>query len=66
MLIEADAVIAVLDAARKRAKKVQETDGKNSFADGRFEGLNEAFGLIEALIDTYESGKETLDDLEDA
>ena len=47
-----------------RAKKVLETDGKNIYADGRDEGLNEAYGLVEALVDTFESGEERFDELE--
>jgi len=66
MLIESAAVLATIDLARKRAKRVFETDGKNSYADGRYEGLNEAFGLVEALIDTFESGAESFDELESA
>jgi len=64
MLIESAAVLATIDLARKRAKKVFETDGKDSYADGRYEGLNEAFGLVEALVDTFESGAESFDELE--
>jgi hypothetical protein len=64
MLIESDAVLATIDLARKRAKKIFEMDGKDSYADGRYEGLNEAYGLVEALVDTFESGAESFDELE--
>jgi hypothetical protein len=66
MLIESDAVLATIDQARKRAKRVLEMDGKTSYADGRYEGLNEAYGLVESLVETFESGAESFDELERA
>jgi hypothetical protein len=66
MHIESGAVLATINQARKRAQKVLETDGENSYADGRYEGLNEAYGLVEALVDTFESGAERFDELEPA
>jgi hypothetical protein len=66
MLIESDAMLATIDQARRRAKRVLESEGKNSYADGRYEGLNEAYGLVEALADTFESGAESFDELENA
>jgi len=64
MLIESAAVLATIDLAHKRAKKVFETDGKDSYTDGRYEGLNEAYGLVEALVDTFGSGAKSFDELE--